>query len=314
MKIKLKIIYDKILKLIRINLFKSTIPLSYILFNFVYKLIIQDNKKIRSETIKNFQKNGFVDLNINFKKEFDLAFKNFVDEKKFKWDNKKNRDFYLFETEEKEKLIKILNRKFENLFHELSDHYNSNVKIVGVQVFKTYNPFNSKKNFNSQDDEFFSDHFHFDAYLKTYSKIFVSLNDMSLDRGPTIIIPKTKIKNFIKSTNYKGRANYDKTFKIDEKSENAYINLGKNGDSILCNTTEVLHRASIPNEERTIMIITINALPYDDKIFLNKGGANFGKLEKKNYNLQIAKPNNLKEIFFLLIRFISFKKSFLSTK
>ena len=116
-------------------------------------------------------------------------------------------------------------------------------------------------------EEQFSDNFHNDRWLSTYIKIFINLEDIEEDNGPTYIIPKNKTKEFVKTTNYKSRNNYK-----DAYYKNTYITIGLRGESFIFNPSQCIHKAGIPaiDKKRDIMMIQLCVIPNYNKQDLNK--------------------------------------------
>ena len=80
-----------------------------------------------------------------------------------------------------------------------------------------------------------------------------------------ILVKNEKKKLFLKETNYKTRYSYNKI----KNKDHYFINSGKKGDVLLCNTTEILHRAGDIEEGkyRDMLFLDFLAYPFNDYPF-----------------------------------------------
>lgn len=295
------------------------------LYNFFYKKIIFDKKRIF--LAKNFIDNGYQKIgkaNINYINEIKLECE--------KQKAKKNLS-PIFRFKVNEKMIEIIKKIiFESCFNyinEVEKCYKSNIKLSWVGIVRNYS--------HSSEKEQFSNFFHTDGYNLSLLKMFINLHDVDKNHGALQIIKKNHSKNFIrnfKMKNKNGKINslvwlcksiFDRSYKIyksrrinlkkDDKipDEMIYENLGDIGDILIADTTSVIHRAGIPtvNHHRDLISLEFIALPYDDS--QSKGLFSLEKVHKNIYgdvdnwfSKKIAKPHGLKS---LIKNFFKYKKS-----
>jgi hypothetical protein len=220
---------------ISLALFYNIQPISFVIFNKLYKKFILERNTNDSE-ISLYFNNGFVKLKINLKNVIKKYKKNFFI-KKNNDIKSKNIKFYLSERKKKLFLDEI-KKKLKPLKSKLENYFNCEVHYSLFQVFRNYrieNKFDLKK-------QYYANHYHQDSYLFTYHKIFVNLMDINIEDGPLHVVPINNLKKFCKSFNYKD--NHDYSFSGDEKL--VYKNTGKLGDCFLFSSTEVIHKAGIP--------------------------------------------------------------------
>jgi len=94
----------------------------------------------------------------------------------------------------------------------------------------------------------------------------------------------------LKETNYKTRYSYKKI----KNKDHYFINSGNKGDVLLCNTTEILHRAGDIKEGKYRDMLRLEFLVYpfkDSGAFLNDDLTLSGEMIKK-----IAKPKGIKNL------------------
>lgn len=295
--VKLKI--KNIINYIKIKLFDNQNRFSYNFFNFFYKyLIIQ--KKISYELINNFRNLGFSTSSIIPVDEIN-DLKRSLDRCENKFENYKT----TYNTNDlvNSKLINIYEKYFNKEIDLFSKYYNSEIKVTSVCVWKNHGYPISENKFQ----KFFSEDYHTDNYLCTYFKLFINLENVDEDKGPLHIIPKKDSRKFFNDANYINRSNYNNEF------EGKYIfkNIGKIGESLFFSPSECLHRAGIPepNKSRFMLCYILNAVP---KIRSEKFGVDFRKFNIfKNDDLskKLGKPNNFYDLTNLFAHFFLNKKN-----
>ena len=74
----------------------------------------------------------------------------------------------------------------------------------------------------------------------------------------TYILSKKETKKFVRANNYLNRKSYNQN-----SNDDIFFNVGKRGKVLICNTTQCLHRAGIPEEGsfRDLLIISVLAIP-----------------------------------------------------
>ena len=170
----------------------------------------------------------------------------------------------------------------KNFLSTINGYFKSNYVVGEINIYRN-------KNFIKDDAiEVMNENFHCDHYKKTMVKIFINLSKIEKVNGPLEIFDKKKTKKIIE-LGYYDRNNYGNAKDYLSKDDNKYLNLGEIGDSLICSTTECLHRASIPNKNCSRDVISVslfkdnslnfNPIKYMDEI--NKGIAK--KLGKLNF-------------------------------
>ena len=329
----LNLIKSKIIVPIYLNLdnslgiffFNNLNSFSINLYNFFYKKIIFNKKKIF--LAKKFIDNGYQKIgkaNINYINEIKLQCE--------KQKPKKNLNS-TFRFEVNEKMIKIIKKIiFENCFDYIQEDekcYKVNIKLSWVGIVRNYN--------HSSEKEQFSNFFHTDGYNLSLLKMFINLQKVDKNHGALQIIKKNHSKNFIKSfmmKNENGKINsliwlcksifkssykIYKSRRIHSKKEDRipddmlYENLGDIGDILIADTTSIIHRAGIPleNHYRDLISLEFIALPYE-----NSQSKGLFSLETNHKNIygdvdnwfskKIAKTHGIKN---LIKQFIKYKKN-----
>ena len=205
-----------------------------------------------------------------------------------------------------------LNNKFKNIVEALKRYYRSGIAIHNVQIRRNYGiedtSYYSRKE-RKKDLEYYNMYFHCDYYTMNYFKLFINLQDISLDHGPLTFYSIEDTKKFVERSNYR-----DRNFYSDLSLNNEIKNCGKLGDSLILNTPQCIHKAGIPKfgNYRDVLFVNFVAVPekiddifhfekdYEDDVW---GAVKIG-LSKK-----FSKPKNLRETINL---YRSFKKNSLN--
>ena len=292
-------IFNYISRKISLIIFNQRLPLSYILFNKLYKKFIV-SKKIEDDDILKFHNSGFVKLDINLKNEVE-EYKNklFIKEED-KRDTSKRVKLSLNDQDKKNFVIKV-KKKLSPLIYKLENYFNCDVFISDILPFRIYHI----EDENNLEKEAYANHFHQDGYLMIYNKIFVNLMDIKDEDGPLQIIPIENKNSFFKSFKYKDRNNYN----VFGDQSLIYKNNGKIGECFLFSSPQVFHRAGVPKTYRDLIQIILITIPkkysegvnFKDEIELFKGN-------EKNI-MKISKPYNLINILKLFVVFLRRKSN-----
>ena len=268
-------------------LFNNPNTLYYLIFNKLYQKFI--SKKTNDEEIKKFLKVGYFKSSINSKKLTKL-----INEEIHKQYINETKEYFHFDINDKMK-IKIkdfINVDLKDLINKFEKFYNTNISIAKIII---------KRNFFIKDtsSEVYSNHYHVDQNTFNHFKVFINLMDIDNSKGPLHIYSKKNSKAFVIKNRYKNRNEYNDT----ELNEDVHINVGKEGDIFVADTSECLHKAGKVEQGhyRDILFITFMAIP--EKI---DNGADFFYYEKKfpdsvwgkNDNkdvISIAKPKSLRK-------------------
>jgi hypothetical protein len=289
---------------VKISLFFFTNSnlLSYNIFNLFYKTII--SRKTNSKIILDYYKNHFVKLGCadqNLLKNI----KNCLEEQNPQ-NNSSNSFSYSITPNIKDNIFKIINLNLKNHLEDFSDYYKNTVCLVDLGIRRNYPVV---KNLNQ---EFYSNFYHCDAYLFTMFKIFINVDEVSDNHGPLHVINKIHINKFLKKTNYKTRiADFG-----EEIINNDYIfkNIGKRGDILACNTTEVFHKAGEPADGnyRDMIFLTFaaiadkNIIKEESSVFYIDGFLN----EDNSLHKKIAKPESFIDVIKFFLKYFSYSKKY----
>ena len=286
-------IFNYISRKVSLIIFNQRLPLSYIMFNKLYKKFIE-SKKIKDDDILKFHNSGFVKLNINLKNEVEEYKDKLLIKEKDKEDTSKRVMFSLNDQDKKEFEIKI-KKKLAPLIDKLENYFNCEVFISDILPFRIYHI----QDQNNLEKEAYANHFHQDGYLMIYNKIFINLMDIGDEDGPLQIIPIENNNSFFKSFKYKDRNNYN----IFGDQNLIYKNSGKMGECCLFSSPQVFHRAGIPKTYRDLIQIILVTIPkkYSTGVYI-KDEVELFKGNEKNI-MKISKPYNLINILKLLIVF-----------
>ena len=301
-------ISQKINKNFGVKIFKNPNTLNYNLFNFFFKKNIVDN----NEEVLNFYHNlGYLKPHVDCK---ELA--SFLSEKIqepnakiIEESSNKYSSRFVINKEMRTKIKDHLNIKFKDIFEAFKRYYRSGIAVHNIQIKRNYGieetSYYSKKE-RTKDLEYYNMYFHCDHYTMNYFKLFINLQDISLDHGPLTFYSIEDTKKFVSKSGYR-----DRNFYNDLSLDNEIKNCGKLGDSLILNTPQCIHRAGIPKfgKYRDVLFVNFVAVPekidgifhfekdYEDEVW---GAAKIG-LSKK-----FSKPKSFKETIKL---YKSFKKN-----
>jgi len=255
----------KILDILNKNLgnflFNNGNLLSYNLFNFFIKKNIFNKKLTKDKKISSYIKNGYTkldgvpqadidDLNLLLKKYN----KNIIPDSL-------NMYNYFINDEIFKKVKDIIKFNILNDLELFEKYFNLKIVLSEVKIYRTYFiPKNQKKN------EAYSNFFHSDGYTCNLFKLFINLHNVDKTQGPLTVVKKEMKKIFKKNTGYNDRSNYQKENVNIEHC--LHYNTGLKGDVLLCDTTELLHRAGDIEfgKHRDILFLDFLAYPFEHDI------------------------------------------------
>ena len=239
--------------------FNNLIPLSYNLFNLIFKKFIANP---RTDELRKFQDLGYFslkDMDSNklriIQKEIEKQSKNIT----------KNQTKYQFEINAVLKKIvnDYIDEEKKELFRDLSNYYKSNIFLSKVKLHRIYNH-------NNQKEEY-ANFLHYDQTIMTHFKIFININNVTEKRGPFSFYDVKKSVKFLKKNKFYERKKYNPMLET-EFEDKIIKHIGKPGSSLICRSGECLHRASIPdkNNFRDLLCLVFVCSPYiksNDKLF-----------------------------------------------
>ena len=277
-------------KLINFIFFYNTNLLKYNLFNFFYKIFI--SKKKNFIHINDYLNHGMVKISMIDQNKINSI----VNEIKLQKPIIKNfSQRYLINDEIKKKINSIINNDIKSVIEELEFYYQSEIKLSWAGITRNHSIQN--------ENEYFSNFFHTDAYVFTMVKFFINLHDVNDDLGALQLIPKNQKISLLKQTfnEFNARIN-PKKIKNEIKIIN---NLGKKGDLSIVKTTEYLHRAGNPkqNKTRDMLFLEFVAIPKNPKKLNNNLTFASDYNEENILTKKYAKPSNFKSIFKLFLSY-----------
>ena len=297
---------SKINKNLGITLFKNPNTLNYNLFNFFFKknlVNFNDNK------IKKYHELGFLKPNINsLKLSKYLSNKiNNINIKKIEKNSNEYSTFFEIDDEMKEQIKFHLKNDYKDVIEKFKEYYGCDIVVANISLKRNYGmkQISHYKEFKTTKElEFYNNYFHCDYYTMNYFKLFINLQEITPEHGPLTFYSINDTKKFVKKSQYKDRNNYKK---LDLESE--IKNCGKIGDSLILNTPQCAHKASIPKfgNSRDVLFVNFLAVPekVDNIFYYEKDFDNDLWRNGKNLVKKFAKPKNLRETYDL---YKSFKK------
>ncbi len=224
----------------------------YSLFDqFYQKLIIKrveieknDTKKIFNEYIEN----GYFKIPKSFEKFATELKKNLMidDEKTVS----KFCIIYKIDKNVKNLVYKFIKNEINEYLDEISKIYRSNVYLANIKI---------SKNLNITDgNEYYANNYHIDNNRFTLFKLFIPLVDVSINDGPTHIIPFKYKKKFVSDSGYLSRNQELK----EVNNSIVYKNVAKAGEILVCNTARCFHRAGVPEKNRSRLLLNLSFVAY----------------------------------------------------
>lgn len=218
--------------------------------NFIINLYGSFKRFLLNDVNKknNFFHSGYIFSgkgNFNYCAELKLYINEFIN-KNFK------KNTYNYTIPNNKKIIEISKKLFDSnitLKSHLKDIFNNKFIISDISIYRNFH-FKTQNLSNEQ----YSNFYHCDHYLKTMFKVFIILDDVNEKNGPLFFFDKRTTKKIIPKY-YKNRTNYISD--LDRKFE-ANKFTGKVGDTLICSTTECLHKAGIPEKNKMRDIIVYN--------------------------------------------------------
>ena len=263
---------------------------TYNLFNKFYKLLICNQDQISE--LNQFIHKGYQKL-----KTIDLNKINSLNNELLKFKSKKNQ---MIEGQVRFEITPEITRIVKKIFFEdlrgitakMETYYNAKIILSGIMITRNQSVPTSK--------ETFSNYLHNDAYLFTCNQIFINLMDVNHENGPLHYLEFDQQKKFVKKINFFSilkRYFYKNYFHQNDINHN----VGKIGNALLVNTSELIHAAGTPLDgyHRDILFLEIAAIP-NCKKKQNKMNINIDENFSYNESLAltkvIAKPKNIKTL------------------
>lgn len=301
---------DKINKSFGVKIFKNPNSLNYNLFNFFFKKNIAD---YNDNLISSYHDLGYFKPNVDSKELANFISRKIKEPNAKKIEEMSNEYSSTFEIskEMRAKIKEHLNNRFKDVVEALKRYYRGGIAIHNIYIKRNYGMEDTSyysKVKRKKDNEYYNMYFHCDYYTMNYFKLFINLQDISLNDGPLTFYSIKDTKKFVRKSNYHDRGNY-KSLSLDNEIKNC----GKLGDSLILNTPQCIHKAGIPKfgNYRDVLFINFVAIPekindifhfekdYEDEVWgVAKG------LPKK-----FSKPKNLRETINL---YRSFRKNSLN--
>ena len=211
-------------------LLKSPKFFSYRVFD---KILEKRFSKNQSLFIRNFLNQGFSKIDCNLSEnvneinslldlnpDYNLFYKH---------------NYFLITDEIYLEIKKIVNEKLKTYLDELALLFKGNINLTEIDIQR-----------NTENSKALDSKFHVDYYLCNYFKIFINLSDVTIDCGPTEIIPKNFTKNYIDFFGYKSiNKPMTKNFNFDTP-EYIYRIIGKKNEATLFHSSTTMHRAGVP--------------------------------------------------------------------
>ena len=281
--------------------FKNLNTFSLNLYNYASKKFIFSESN--ADEVKEFVKNRYQKIG-NTDKIFLSEIKNEC-LKQFPNNNNGAR----FEFTINEKILKniknIINKNCLDYLNKLEKYYKASIKLSWVEIARNYS-------FDTNDEKY-SNFFHTDGYTNDFFKIFINLQDVTKEHGPLEIVEKKYSKKFLKCINIDNNRRGIKVDNDDNLKNYLYKNQGNEGEILICDTTDLIHRAGVPNKNkyRDLIFLEFVIIPQE-----KEDSRNIYSFENLNKNIyydkdnffskKIAKSKGIKNLF---VKFLKQKKS-----
>jgi hypothetical protein len=251
---------DKINYKLGILIFHNSNTFSNNIYNKLFKKKICNLNSLKHNFIKEYFENGYAEIGKVDKTDIDKINKLLSHQ-----NPKKNFDNPQFRYKVTPEIYQIVKNIFDNQLNDqmdkIEEFYNQRVILTYLGITRNYH--------SNKKDETYSNFFHTDGYVYNMFKIFIKIQNVTNDDGPLNIVKKKYAKKFIKKLNYKNRNSYDHS--NEHKYENFFFkNTGEAGEVLLCNTTELLHRAGNPIERNHRDMISLHFVAWPTKQKISK--------------------------------------------
>ncbi len=266
---KLLLVYKKFVPFLSIKIYHYICILKFILIKKTTNKSQSANLKLKEK----LKSNGLI---IHFEKEI----KEFIESDEFKFvidslDFAKSNDINpsVYYLEGNQKLFKYCKKIISPVISDvLKDHFKSDFQILRFDLLRSEpNPNYSREG---------SWLWHMDNYhRKSFIKLFCYLNDVKRENGAFQCIPKKYTNHFIRKGfdhNERRSKNDPKIIREIEKKLSPVE--GKKGTTFICNTSDVIHRASLPKVGKRELIVFEIAPSF---------------LNSKRYDIQSNVSNNI---------------------
>lgn len=289
-------IIDKLNIFLGQKLFSNLNIFTYNLFNYFYKLIIVKKKP---DYIKNYIENGHQKFPSVPEKYIDNLIENLNKQKEIITNNSesiKEKGHHAFDlTDEiKDNILKIINNPLSPLIENLKIYFNSEIILSDSRISRNYK-------INSGEEKY-SNFFHNDNYICTLIKVFINLQDVTINHGPLRFIKKKDAKKVLKK-------NFININRIPNIKQHDLINYneGKKGEIFICDTTKIIHSAGIPENSnyRDMLFLEFCACPNKKNIkMIDKKDNDEITFPKEYLSKIISKPAGLKNLIKCFFSYI----------
>ena len=234
------------------NLFSNNVYINF------YKKKICNLNTLKHDFISKYYNEGYVKIG-----KIDQNNVNKLKEHLKSQNPKEKEDYPLFRYKITPQIYEIINNIFNNELKEklkiIEDYYNQKVILAFLTISRNYP--------TDKIEETYSNYFHTDGYVYNMFKIFLNVHDINEENGPLTLVKKKYAKKFIKNFDFKNRNSY-KYLKEEKYEKYFFKNIGREGEMLLCSTTELIHRASNPlnGNYRDMIFLNFVALPTKEKI------------------------------------------------
>ena len=281
-------------------IFKSFNSFRYCIFDsIIYHKNLKKNLR-NNGVITNFNNRGFCKIKSIDNNDITELKKIFLDDNNAS--DKENS--YTFKpslnSEKGKNLIKnIIRKNLSETLRNLNSYYNKNIYLTNVELKKTFHI-----NKEHEENEYFNNFFHIDSYLRTHFKIFINVSDIEEKNGPTEVFDLLKTKKIRQFNSFENKRG---NLKIPSDIR-SYLNTGKAGEVLLCNTSLCLHRATNPEKgntrENLILTFVSYPSPSDDLFHYEKIDPDSIWTNKNSITKTLAKPRRYSEVISLLKKFV----------
>jgi len=279
------------------KIFNNLNLFTYNLFNFFYKLLIV---KERPDYIKNWIKNGYQKFEKIPDKYIDKLNNNLSNQEELISNNLnsiKENGFFKFQitNEIKNDILNIIKEPLKPLLGNLKTYYKSDIILSNMNIRRNYNI--------ESNSEKYSNFFHNDAYLFTLIKIFINLQDITIGHGPLQFIKQEDSRWALKANNkniIKNRLSH-----LGQKNLINY-NTGLKGEVFICDTTKIMHAASIPENKkfRDMLFLEFCAYPIKKDIgSINRNIIDEIKFPNSIVSKSISKPPGIRKTIKYLFKY-----------
>jgi len=298
----------KINTFLKRNILGTQNLIKYFLFNKLFKASFTN----KNSSFKGLSEKGFIKLD-----RIDEKIINKINQEIKNQNIPKNEKSFNFKINNKLKVIlrEMVGVNLKKILDDLKKVYNFDLIISNIEIKRNF--FFEKK--NHEFENIFSENYHQDKYVCTQIKQLIYLSEVKKDCGPFSFFNIENSRDFVKKNKLEDRFAY----KIDNKTNNIGFNenffLGKPGETLIVDTSEVIHRATIPSNHRCRDMLTITYNLINDKnykniwSFVDKNNNFWEEKNLYNYSKKFSKPTNYRNLIETFIRFLLVKFKFINS-